>query len=206
MNFLITESQLKTILLEEDNSSLTNSMKKLFDFTKKIVAISEKKYKLNSRFLLTWGAAIGGLLMPLDNFLKSGDFNINEFQTSLVLLGVASMMVYENKELTSKVISKIKEEGLYETFKKVLSKSIKLEKSFKEFLDSIGIVSSNMVELMGYAFLLPIFGDIQSIANRTGNLQEVAMMIAERIIASKVVVMSGEAIISVIKKIINRLK
>lgn len=206
MNFLITESQLKTILLEEDNSSLTNSMKKLFDFTKKIVTISEKKYKLNSRFLLTWGAAIGGLLMPLDNFLKNGDFNINEFQASLVLLGVASMMVYENKELTSKVISKIKEEGLYDTFKKVLSESVKLEKSFKEFLDSIGIVSSNMVELMGYAFLLPIFGDIQSIANRTGNLQEVAMMIAERIIASKVVVMSGEAIISVIKKIINRLK
>ena len=47
MNFLITESQLKTILLEQDNSSLTNSMKKLFDFTKKIVELSHKKYKLN---------------------------------------------------------------------------------------------------------------------------------------------------------------
>ena len=70
MNFLITESQLKTILLEQDNSSLTNSMKKLFDFTKKIVELSHKKYKLNSKFLLTWGAAIGGILMPLDNFLK----------------------------------------------------------------------------------------------------------------------------------------
>jgi len=206
MNFLITESQLKTILLEQDNSSLTNSMKKLFDFTKKIVELSHKKYKLNSKFLLTWGAAIGGILMPLDNFLKKGDFNLNEFQTSLVLLGVASMLVYENKELTSKIISKIKEEGLYDIFKKVLSESIRLEKSFKQFLDSIGVISSNMVELIGYAFLLPIFNDIQSVVNRTSSVHDAAIMIAERILASNVVVMGGEAVISVIKKIINRLK
>ena len=35
--------------------------------------------------LLTWGASVGGLMMPLDNYIKSGNFNLNDREEILIL-------------------------------------------------------------------------------------------------------------------------
>jgi hypothetical protein len=37
---------------------------------------------LNLKLLLTWGASVGGLVMPLDRFIKSGRFELTDEQAT----------------------------------------------------------------------------------------------------------------------------
>jgi hypothetical protein len=69
MDFLINEQQLRIILQEQDKSKMTDYMKELHSFTTEVVNRVMKKYEINLKMLMTWGTAVGGLLMPLDVFL-----------------------------------------------------------------------------------------------------------------------------------------
>ena len=51
MDFLINESQLRTILMEQDKSKMTGYMKKLHSFTTNIVNRVSKSYGLNLKML-----------------------------------------------------------------------------------------------------------------------------------------------------------
>ena len=104
MEFLITETQLKTILTEQDKSKMTEDMKTLYSFTENIVNRVKTIYGLNLKMLLTWGTSVGGLMMPLDNFIKSGNFDLNEQQESLILVAVAATLFFENKRGMTKLM------------------------------------------------------------------------------------------------------
>ena len=97
MDFLINEQQLQIILQEQDKSKMTDYMKELYSFTTNVVNKVAKKYELNLKMLMTWGTAVGGLLMPLDRYLMSGNFEMSDSERFLVLAGVASIIFFENK-------------------------------------------------------------------------------------------------------------
>lgn len=204
MNFLINESQLRVIVLEQEHSKLDDKIKSLYSFTKHIVSEVKQKYGLNLKFLLTWGAAVGGLVVPLDNFLKNGGFNLTETQKSLVLAGVAAMLVYESTDSVKKIISIIKEEGLENVFTKTLKKGTELKSSFLNFLKSLNVTFGNVSELIAYCFMIPIVGDILSMSQGSSNPKETAIMIAKRLIASGVVTVTGQILVNIIKKIIKK--
>lgn len=204
MNYILTEQQLRIIIKEEKNSKLTNYMKFMYSFTHKVVSISKKKYDLNVRFLLTMGTAIGGFLLPLDMFLKQGVFELNEDQIALILTGVAAINFYGNRKNISNIINKIKEEGLSDYFQSVLEKSDKLRKSFVGFLESLSLTLSSVQETISYAFLLPLITDFMDIAHGTQNFWEASEIVTERLLASGVVVISGQILIEVINKILKR--
>jgi hypothetical protein len=204
MNYILTEQQLRIIIKEEKNSKLTNYMKFMYSFTHKVVSISKKKYDLNVRFLLTMGTAIGGFLLPLDMFLKQGIFELTEDQTALILTGVAAINFYGNRKNISNIIDKIKEEGLLDYFQSVLEKSDKLRKSFVGFLESLSLTLSSVQETISYAFLLPLITDFMDIAHGTQNFWEASEIVTERLLASGVVVISGQILIEVINKILKR--
>ena len=63
MEFLITETQLKTILTEQDKSKMTEDMKTLYSFTENIVNRVKTIYGINLKMLLTWGTSVGGLMV-----------------------------------------------------------------------------------------------------------------------------------------------
>ena len=65
MDFLINESQLRIILQEQDKSNMSDNMKELYSFTSNLIGRAKKNYGLNLQLLLTWGASVGGLVMPL---------------------------------------------------------------------------------------------------------------------------------------------
>ena len=206
MDFLITESQLQLILLEQSDSKLTSNMKQLFSFTNNMVNKVIKNYGLNIKMLLTWGTAVGGLVMPLDNFIKEGGFNLSEKERMLVLAGVAFTIFFENKRGISSILKKIKEEGLQEIFDKVLNKGVVLKASFPRFLESCNITSGAVLDTVAYSFLIPIIADIYSISTQTSNPTEAAILITERLVASAVVVLSKEIISAGLKKIVKKLK
>jgi hypothetical protein len=204
MNYLITEEQLRIIIKEEKDSKLTNYMKQMYSFTHKIVSISKKKYGLNVRFLLTMGTAIGGFLLPLDRYLKEGSFELNDEQIALILTGIASVIFYENKRNVSDIINKIKEEGLSDYFESALEKSDKLKTAFKNFLESLSLTLGSVQEIISYAFLLPLVTDFINVAHGTQNFLGASEMIVERLLASGVVIVSGQILIEVINKILKK--
>ena len=206
MDFLITESQLQMILLEQNDSKLTSNMKQLYSFTNNMVNKVVKNYGLNIKMLLTWGTAVGGLVMPLDNFIREGGFHLSEKERMLVLAGVAFTIFFENKRGIVSILKKIKEEGLQDVFEKVLSKGSELKTAFTNFLDSVKITSGAILDTVAYSFLIPIIADIYTAATNTTNVPEMALIIAERLVASGVVVLSKEILAGGLKKIIRKLK
>jgi hypothetical protein len=206
MEFLINEQQLKVILREQKESKMTDYMKELHSFTTEVVNRVMKKYEINLKMLMTWGTAVGGLLMPLDVFLKTGQFDMSDSQRYLVLAGVAAVLFFDNKRLVSKIIKKIKEEGLEEVFDVAINKGSQLKNTFFEFLESLNLSISTFVDVMAYTFLLPILTDIHSVAANTTDVNEAALMIGERLLASGVIASGGTLLNVIIKKLINRFK
>jgi len=206
MDFLISESQLKVILQEQDESKMSTYMKTLYSFTYSLVNKVIKKYGINVKMLLTWGTSVGGLLLPLDNFIRNGKFSLDDSQRMLVIAGIAAILYYENKTLFAKIFKKIKEEGLEEVFTVVLEKGQQLKSAFFDFLQSVNVSVGSFMDTVAYSFLIPIIADIQSVAMRTNSVNEAAILIAERLVASGVVILSSEVISKSLKKIIKRFK
>ena len=206
MDFLINESQLRIILQEQDKSNMSDNMKELYSFTSNLIGRAKKNYGLNLQLLLTWGASVGGLVMPLDNFIKTGRFELTEPQTTLILIGVACTYFYENTKTLKLIYDKIKEEGIQETFKEVLIKAKNLKESFGGFLNSANITLGSTMELMAYSFLIPIINDIQEISYSGDNVGLAAVTITKRLLASGVIIVSRIALTDVIRHIIKKLK
>ena len=206
MDFLINESQLRIILQEQDESKMTDYMKTMYSFTKNLANRVSKVYGLNVKMLMTWGTSVGGLVMPLDKFIRDGNFELTDDQRYLVLAGIAFITFYENKKGLVKILNKIKEEGLEDTFRLALEKAKDLKSAFKGFLSSLKITVSTFMDTVAYSFLIPIIMDIQDIAYRTSNPKESAILIAERLIASGGALITSQVLSQVIKKIIEKIK
>lgn len=204
MNYLLTENQLRSIILEEKGSKITKEIESLNDFTKNILDKVGNMEKLNTKFLLTWGTAIGGLIRPLNEFIQSGNFELTPIETATILFGIAVVYFSQNEQSTKTIINKIKEDGLFDTFKIVLGKAEELRKSFFKFLESLNMTLGTTVEMIHYAFLIPIIGDIQAIASESTDVWSAAVAISKRIVAAKSVAISGTVLIEVIKKIISK--
>lgn len=206
MEFLITESQLKTILTEQERSRLGDYMTQLNSFTKNIVNRVHKAYGLNLRMLGTWGTAVAGLMLPLDQWLRSGNFEMTDDQRMLVLAGIAFTLFFETKRPMVKLLKTIKDEGLSDVYNDGLRKASELKDAFTGFMKSVRISVSSFMDIISYAFLIPIITDIQSMAAQGTDPKQAAIMIAQRLAASGVVVIGSQALSVALKKIIDRIK
>jgi hypothetical protein len=103
------------------------------------------------------------------------------------------------------LISKIKEEGLMEIFENGLQKGSELKESFSNFILSLGVGTSAFLDTIAYSFLIPIIMDIYSVATDAQDLDQAAILIAQRLISSGVVLVSGQLLTELVKKILGRL-
>ena len=206
MEFLISESQLRTILMEQDKSKMSTYMKQLHSFTNDIVNRAMKTYSINLKMLLTWSTSVGGLMMPLDNWIKNGNFNLSEEQTALILSGVAFIMFFEGRAGIKTIMRKIKEEGIENEFNSVLSKTRKLKIAFEEFLWSLKFSMGTTLDTVAYSFLIPIAVDIYQAATRVTDITEATTLIVERLLASGVVAVGKEILSTLIRKLIKKFK
>ena len=204
MEFLITESQLKLILQEQDQSKMSDYMKEMYSYTKNLVDKSKKIYGLNLKLLLTWGASIGGFVLPLDNFIKTGRFELNDVEQTLILIGIACSIFYDNSRTLKLIYKKIKEHGLEDVFKEVLVKSKNLKSSFSRFLSSANVTVSSSLDLLAYSFLITIITDILDASVNGGDIEIMSKTIAKRLIASGVVIVSQVFLSETIKKVIKK--
>ena len=205
MDFLIKESQLRLILQEQDQSKMGDYMKEMYSYTTNLVDRAKSIYGLNLKLLLTWGASVGGFVLPLDNFIKTGRFDLNEAQQTLILVSIACSVFYDNSRALKLIYKKIKEQGLEDVFKEVLIKSKNLKNSFSKFLDSANVTISSSLDLVAYSFLIPIITDILNASMNGGDINMMSKTIAKRLIASGVVIVSQSVLSDAIKKLIKKL-
>jgi len=206
MNFLITEGQLKVLMNEGYKSFFAENMRILNAFTNNLINKVKRKFALNLKLLSTWGTSVGGLVLPLDEYIRTSEFKVDENQAALILLGVVSIIYFDNKSLFEKIYSKIKEEGLEQIFLKVYTKGLKLREAFLGFLNSLQLSITSISELISYSFLIPIILDIQNLVRGSGDFEKTAENITERIVASGLVLVGSEVLSEVIKKISKRIK
>jgi hypothetical protein len=206
MDFLITEEQLKIILMEQDKSKMTTYMKQLNSFTSNMVNRAMKTYGINLKMLLTWGTSVGGLMMPLDNYIRSGNFNLTDDQRALVLSGIAFILFFEGRTGIKTIMKKIKDEGIQEEFDVVLSKTKQLKIAFEEFLWSLKFSMGTALDTVAYSFLIPIIADIYQASMEVTNVTEAAALITERLLASGFVVVGKEVLSTLIRKLIKKFK
>jgi hypothetical protein len=206
MDFLITESQLKTILNEEKSSKIINSLKYLNSFTKELIIKAKKDWDLDFKFLTTFGTAIGGFAAPLNHFIRTGDFELTDSQITLILIGIVALYYYNNKSSLMKIIEIIKSEGIENEFNRVLLKSKELKKSFVKFMTRINKTMSDTFSIMRYAFLIPIISDdIMETLIGSSDVKTATTLIVKRLLAYGDITLSSEVLSNVIEGILKRL-
>jgi hypothetical protein len=205
MEFLITESQLRVLLQEEEKSQLGLYVKNMYAFTKQMLNKVFKSYGINLRMLLTWGTSVGGLVLPLDQYLRTQHLGLNEDQRMLVLVGIIFALFFETKRPFMKIMSLIKENGLEDIFQDGLRKGTQLRDAFTNFLSSANTGVGTFLEAIAYSFLIPIITDVQSVLGQTEDIETAAILIAERLLAAGVILIGRQALIDVIKNVLKKL-
>ena len=205
MEFLITESQLKILLQEEEKSQLGLYVKNMYAFTKQMLNKVHKSYGINLRMLLTWGTSVGGLVLPLDQYLRTQHLGLNEDQRMLVLVGIIFALFFETKRPFVKIMSLIKENGLEDIFQDGLRKGTQLRDAFTNFLSSANTGVGTFLEAIAYSFLIPIITDVQSVLGQTEDIETAAILIAERLLAAGVILIGRQTLIDVVKNVLKKL-
>jgi hypothetical protein len=205
MEFLITESQLRVLLQEEEKSQLGLYVKNMYAFTKQMLNKVFKSYGINLRMLLTWGTSVGGLVLPLDQYLRTQHLGLNEDQRMLILVGIIFALFFETKRPFVKIMSLIKENGLENIFQDGLRKGTQLRDAFTNFLSSANTGVGTFLEAIAYSFLIPIITDVQSVLTQTEDIETAAILIAERLLAAGVTLVGRQTLIDVVKNILKKL-
>ena len=205
MEFLITESQLRVLLQEEEKSQLGLYVKNMYAFTKQMLNKVFKSYGINLRMLLTWGTSVGGLVLPLDQYLRTQHLGLNEDQRMLVLVGIIFALFFETKRPFVKIMSLIKENGLEDIFQDGLRKGTQLRDAFTNFLSSANTGVGTFLEAIAYSFLIPIITDVQSVLGQTEDIETAAILIAERLLAAGVILIGRQTLIDVVKNVLKKL-
>jgi len=204
MNYLITESQMQIILENSVREKLTENMKELNDFAKRVIEDVWIHNKLNFKFLLTWGASIGGMIGPLTEWVTGNIPDLSQQEVSLLVLGAVSQFYYDNERKIKTIHKKIKELGLESEFQVVSLKADELRNVFVEFLKSIGITTSNLINTMSYAFIIPILEDLYWLILGADNTQAIITLIGKRLLASGTMLVTGATLSLLIRKLAKK--
>ena len=85
-------------------------------------------------------------------------------------------------------------------------KSKNLKDSFTRFIKSTKVTLNSSLDIISYAFLIPIIVDIQSLVTSDVDVQTISMKIAKRLVASGVVLVGQLVLTDMLKKIIKKFK
>jgi hypothetical protein len=200
MRYKRTKINESVLLLESQTTSLGKDLIEMHDQMVKILEDCHQVWKLNAKFLVTWGASLGGLILPLKNWIETNHPELTYEQVILLLLGVASNFFYDNEVFIKKVLKKIHQEGLVDVFKKVFKKTKELKKSLEELLMGLKNFTINMSSIVSYAFILPILSDLINMVGE-GDFEENVKLITTRILASGVVLISGVSLANLLTEV-----
>jgi hypothetical protein len=206
MRIIITESQKRMILLENIGDDLGSIIKQNAERVKKLVSEVQNQIGMNLQFLLTWGAGIGGFMGPVEDFVRGRFPELTDLQVFLIILGVISTHLIENKELNKKILDKIKEDGILKQFKISSKKTNELKSVFSDFVESLGVTFHRITNMLSYTFIIPIIPMIYQMVTDGLVTNSDLKSLATRVIAFTGLTISGILFKDLITKMVRRFK
>jgi hypothetical protein len=205
MKVVLTESQYRAILLNESRDEFTNYLSNLKEFAETVITKTEQDLKINLNMLLIWGAGVGGVMAPLNDFIMSGNFNLNEFQAASILCATSAILFNESKSTIKTLVDYIKKQGVFEVFSQVLKKGTKLRQVFFKFIESLNMTMYTISNIMSYSFIIPILPIIWEMSQSGIKGNEVKEIIV-RLMSFGLVSVSGNALKELITKLVARFR
>ena len=158
MKILISEEQRKMLLTEGVGDELKRVFQDSLEYSKDLYDRASKQLTMNLKFLLTWGAGIGGVAKPLEDFLVERHPEIGPENITLITVAVLSILYYQNQKKIKDLSLKIKELGLMDAYEETLQKGLDLKSSFKKMLFGLGNLTHTSLDIMSYAYMIPLVG------------------------------------------------
>ena len=112
MKILISESSNKMILTESVLNDIKDKLMSAKEVAIEAIKSTAKQLNMDLKFLLTWGASIGGLMGPLSDYINGNYPEIDEASVYSLIVGAVSIVFYNNEKQIRKVIEDIQEKGL----------------------------------------------------------------------------------------------
>jgi len=206
MEITISEDVQRKLITESLMGDLSKVLSNLSSIGKENLKDTQKMMKFDLKFLLTWSGTIGGFMGPLNQYIKDQNVEITEANINLIVLGVCSLLFYNNEKLISELISKIKEKGLIKTFELALEKGKELKSALVGFLESIGLTTGSLFAIASFTFLIPILGILNGYAQGGEITSESIQEIAERIAMAGVTALSATTIRNFLKKFFKKVE
>jgi len=206
VNLLITEHQKKVILLESINRDFGDTIKKNYEFVKTILNKSADQIGFDLKFTITWGASIGGMVGPLNDFLNHIDPSLSDVEISLLLTGIIATYYLDNKTALNKIVSKIKENGLYDTFKSLVKKGDELKDTFLKFMGSLNLTLHKVSNMMSYTFIIPLIPMLYQMAQSGNYDNNDIKQVALRLASFGLLTVSSVMVRELISKLLRRFK
>ena len=206
MELIISESQYRSLLTEATKNKISKNISKLDNITKEVVEKVNDDYKLNFKLLVTWSASIGGMIGPIGDFIQGKYPEISDKELALILVGCISTFFYENKDRLKEIIKIIKEFGLTDIFYDAISVGNKLKTTFLLLMESLGITAVSMLNIMSYAFIIPLLDDFWELAHSTDINENIIKTMVERVITSGTLTLSAFTLSKIFRGLLNKLK
>lgn len=205
MKIIITENQNRALLNESVSESIIRSYRSMKKFTEKVLKETKETTGLDFEFLMSWGSTLGGLMMPVSQFIEGNHPELTSLDISLLITGAMVTYYTSNKKVLSKILESIKEKGLVDVFDEVLSSTSNLKDTFLSFISSLNITMGKMANMLAYTFLIPLLPQLYEMA-QTGYDQNTVNQIVKRILSYGTIIGSSAIIRELIKKIIVRFR
>lgn len=207
ITILINESQKQRLILESAGGSMGDIIKENYELVKKVLKMTSKQLNFDLKFLVTWGASLGGMVGPINEFIQGNFPELTDMQISLILTGVITTYYFENKKLMNELYIKFKEDGIFDTFIKVIKKSDELTNTFLDFVGSLGVTFHKITNMMSYAFIIPLLPLLYNMSSNTSSITDKEIYeTVFRLGSFGLVALSGVLIKEIIIKVIRRFK
>jgi hypothetical protein len=205
MKYIIKESQ-KQIILEAINDRIKGVQEDGVELTKKIVEDTKSHASINLKMMLTWGAAIGGFMGPIMQWLNGQVPELTEKDSSLIAAGIASVIFFQERSFINKsIIKKIKEDGLEEPFKLGAIKANQLKTVLAGFLKSLNLSAFTVTNMLSYAFLVPIIPMIyDAVSEGVWDMRDTEMLV-KSLSAFGLITISGNFLKRLMDLIVDRI-
>ena len=206
MEITISEDVQRKLITESLMGDLSKVLSNLVSVGKENIKDTQRMIKTDLKLLLTFSATLGGIIGPLNQYIRDQNVDITSAETNLIVVGVCSILFYSNEKLISEIISKIKEKGLIKTFELTLQKGKELKDALVRFLESIGLTVSNLLAIASFTFLVPTMGILLGYAQGGEVTLESIQEIAERIAMAGVTALSATTIRNFLKKFFKKVE
>jgi hypothetical protein len=204
VQIIINENQKKYLLKESLSNILSEKIKEMNNFSKKILSESSKQIGVNLEFLLGWGAAIGGFMGPVSDFVKGRHPELSDLDLSLIITSLISLYYVDNKELVGIMFNELKSRNLMDIFKEAKNKSSELFKTFTKFIQSLNLQLHKVTNILSYTFIIPLLPMLWDIAKSGHYDMNQIKELAVRIGSFATLTVSGILLKNLLWKLIKR--